>query len=80
MSRLEWYRYLRSGWEPMAARLAWTQALLNEGTTIDEWEVRPQFDFNKIDRLVIANYAAGEWNKALNKPLPFWKMLMGKKK
>jgi transposase len=77
MSRIDWFRYLRSGLEPMAARFAWTQALLNEGMTLEEWNARTAFDADKIDRLVIANYAAGKWDQMRARP-SFMRMLMGK--
>ena len=61
MNRLEWYRHLRKGWEPMRASLAWTQALVYEGKELgDVYFLRPNGDpWDAITKLTIAAYARG---------------------
>lgn len=81
MTRIEWYRYLRSGWLPMAARFAWTQALIYEGKSVEGVYAWPATDRGSqvgIAKLTIANYAAGAFD-SLRKQKPFWDILAGRR-
>lgn len=67
MNRLAWYHHLRSGLNPMPASHAWTQALIYDGKALNDPYFSPVAGdpLQRLDRLVIANYAygvSGLWN------------------
>lgn len=59
LSRIEWYRELRTGWEPMLARFAWLQALANDGKSINDLYVALDSKRAGLARMTIANYKRG---------------------
>ncbi len=62
LGRVEWYRELRTGWEPMLARFAWLQALANDGKSINDLYVALDKKRAGLARLTIANYKRGAVN------------------
>lgn len=72
MTRLEWYCHLRTGWEPMRASHAWTQALIYEGKALgDVYFLRPNGDpLTAVTKLTIAAYKQAAW-QSLSESLPF---------
>lgn len=83
MTRLSWYRHLRSGFSPMPASHAWLQALIYEGKELDD----PYFSgaigepLQRIDRLVMLNHirAACDFWKSQVEPRPFIDLLRAKR-
>jgi hypothetical protein len=73
MNRLEWYRHLRKGWEPMKASHAWTQALVYDGKDLgDVYFLLPNGDpMECLTRITLANYRQGAWESLIyNNPFP----------
>lgn len=81
MTRLDWYRHLRKGWEPMKASHAWTQALAYEGKELgDVYFLRPNGDpLETVTKLTIANYANASF-KNLVEHGSFARLLAGRRR
>jgi hypothetical protein len=61
MDRMQWYRRLRAGWDPMKASHAWTQALIYDGKELsDVYSLGKNGDpIECLTRITISSYARG---------------------